>query len=332
MRHHLPGKRTFFVRSVFPVLLIVVILFLSACVPDAGKALTVSVAEQYGLAYAPLQIMREKGFLEAAMQDREKGGRPVTVNWVRLANTSAIREAMLANEIDVAFTGIPPFLLGVDQGMPWRMITGLSRCPVDLYVNDPSLTTLAALVGKHRIALPQPGSIQHVLLAMAAERELDRADIFDRQLVSMKHPDGMQALLSGKDITAHFTAPPYSFLEEDTAGIHPLLRGESAMGEPYSFLVGIAEPEFYEDTLRLDAFRDALERAILFIAENPGETARLLAESYGLTPEETETYLYGRDIFFETEIRGTETFVDFMVRTGYLQRRLALRELVPEEK
>jgi len=332
MRHHLPGKRTFFVRSVFPVLLIVVILFLSACVPDAGKALTVSVAEQYGLAYAPLQIMREKGFLEAAMQDREKGGRPVTVNWVRLANTSAIREAMLANEIDVAFTGIPPFLLGVDQGMPWRMITGLSRCPVDMYVNDPSLTTLAALVGKHRIALPQPGSIQHVLLAMAAERELDRADIFDRQLVSMKHPDGMQALLSGKDITAHFTAPPYSFLEEDTAGIHPLLRGESAMGEPYSFLVGIAEPEFYEDTLRLDAFRDALERAILFIAENPGETARLLAESYGLTPEETETYLYGRDIFFETEIRGTETFVDFMVRTGYLQRRLALRELVPEEK
>jgi len=167
---------------------------------------------------------------------------------------------------------------------------------------------------------------------MAAERELGRADIFDRQLVSMKHPDGMQALLSGKDITAHFTAPPYSFLEEDTAGIHPLLRGESAMGEPYSFLVGIAEPEFYEDNLRLDAFRDALESAILFLAENPGETARLLAESYGLTPEETETYLYGRNIFFETEIRGTETFVDFMVRTGYLQRRLALRELVPEEK
>ncbi len=47
-----------------------------------------------------------------------------------------------------------------------------------------------------RIALPQPGSIQHILLSMAAEKQLGKHDVFDNQLVTMKHPDGMTALES----------------------------------------------------------------------------------------------------------------------------------------
>ena len=331
MRHEIwiPGsgsKR----RPLFGLLFSALFL-LSGCGNRPHTNITVSVAEQYGLAYAPVQVMREMGFLESALRERAQAGQSVSVNWVKLANTSAIREAMLADEIDVAFAGIPPFLLGVNGGMPWRMITGLSRCPVDLYVNDSTITRLQDLVGSHRIALPQPGSIQHILLAMAAERELGRADVFDRQLISMKHPDGMQALLSGKDISAHFTAPPYSFTEADAEGISLLLRGEDAMGAPYSFLVGIAEPDFYEDAFRLEAFRDALTQSMAYIAENPSQTARMLAESYALTPEETETFLYQRGMVFEREIRGVEAFVDFMERAGYLQRHLTWEELVPEE-
>ena len=55
--------------------------------------------------------------------------------------------------------------------MDWKLIAGLSVCPVGL-VAGKSIPDFAALTEQHRIALPQPGSIQHILLSMAAEREL----------------------------------------------------------------------------------------------------------------------------------------------------------------
>jgi NitT/TauT family transport system substrate-binding protein len=319
-------------RLLFLLLPPLLLVPVAGCGSGSGSTLRISVAEQYGLAYAPVQLMREKGLLEAALAARAAPGQSVEVSWVKLANTSAIREAMLADEIDVAFTGIPPFLLGVDQGMPWRIISGLSSCPVDLYVNDASIRSLKDLIGKGRIALPQPGSIQHMLLAMAAERELGQADAFDRQLVSMKHPDGMQALLAGSDVTAHFTAPPYSFAEEAAEGIHRLLRGEEAFGGPYSFLVGISEPGFYKDDIRLEALRDALSGAMAFLGDQPGEAAALLAEEYGLTEDETRLYLERPDMVYTQDVLGVDAFVAFMHRTGYLQQAWSHSDLFAGEE
>lgn len=288
----------------------------------------VTVAEQYGLAYAPIQIMKEKGFLEAALKRRVTDGRPVRVKWVKLANTSAVREAMLADTLDVAFVGIPPFLIGLDQGTPWKLIAGLSECPLDLMVRTDSSTTLATLAGNGRIALPQPGSIQHILLAMAAERQLGNANLFDRQLVAMKHPDGMQSLLTGQELAAHFTAPPYNFLEADNAGAKSVLNGVEAMGEPFSFVAGIAETVFCADALRYDAFMEALDQSLAFIEAKPDETISLLAASFELNPETAREYLYQRGITFGKEIRGLDTFSDFMARVGYLKRRYTAEEAI----
>ncbi len=323
------GRRSFIppgIRMAVLALLVFVTALIGGCGQPEG--VDIIVAEQYGLAYAPIQIMKEKGFLEQALAKRTGVNQPVSVNWVKLANTAAIREAMLADSLDVAFVGIPPFLIGLDQGMPWKMITGLSECPLDLMVHESSVPDFQSLVGAGKIALPQPGSIQHILLAMAAEKQLGDASIFDRQLVSMKHPDGMQALLSGQDIVAHFTAPPYNFMESETVGFRSVLTGEAAMGEPFSFIVGIAQPALYEDKIRIEAFMEALDQSFAFIDENRDETVALLAASFELSPEQTEEFLFERGIRFGPEIRGTSAFSTFMTRTGYIGRQYDVEELV----
>jgi len=320
------GLKSGTVRVLAVSLLAFAILLTSSC--SRPGEVRISVAEQYGLAYAPIQIMKEKGFLEQALARRVSDGQTVSVNWIKLANTASIREAMLADSLDVAFVGIPPFLIGVDQGMPWKMIAGLSECPLDLMGSQAAVPDLSSLVGAGKIALPQPGSIQHILLAMAAEKQLGNATIFDRQLVSMKHPDGMQALLSGQEVVAHFTAPPYNFMESDAAGIHSLLTGEDAMGEPFSFIVGIAGPELFEDKVRYEAFMEALDQSFTYLAENHTETVSLLSASFELSPEMTEDYLYERGISFGPGIRGTAAFSAFMARTGYIGRQYDVQELV----
>ena len=328
----LPRRKTQNLPSaaVFCLLLsLALALLLAGCSKPA--VLKISVAEQYGLAYAPIQIMQENGFLEAALHNAATVDQTVQVEWIKLANTSAIQEAMLADQLDVAFVGIPPFLIGRDQGMPWSIFTGLSECPVELLSNDPSIKDLPSLVDAGKIALPQPGSIQHILLAMGAEQQLGDATRLDRQLVAMKHPDGLQALLSGQDIVAQFTAPPYNFIAAATPGIEVILTGEEAFGEPYSFIVGIAEDAFLQDDVRRQAFQQALDQSIQFMAEHPAETVAILAASYELTEEQTQQYLFGQRLVFGTSIRGVDHFAEFMQRSGYLEQAYGQEDVVWQE-
>ena len=302
----------------FVIISLTVTVFSGCTRANQPDTIRLSIAEQYGLAYAPLQIMKMKGFLETEIAQIAPGA-AVQVTWQKLANTAAIQEAMVAGALDVAFVGIPPFLIGADQGMPWYIFTGLSECPVELYVNDPSMVSLKDLADQGKIAVPQPGSIQHILLAMAAEKSMGDPGRFDQQLISMKHPDGLQALIHHVDIVAQYTSPPYNFIAADTPGLHRLSSGEEAMGEPYSFIVGIAQKPFLENEITFKAFQRALARSIAFIRDNPDQTSELLAKSYELSVPITQEYLYHREIVYTQEVKGLHSFAQFMAKTGYIK-------------
>jgi NitT/TauT family transport system substrate-binding protein len=282
---------------------------------------TLKIAEQYGLAYAPIQIMKEKGLLETALPG-------VTIEWEQLGNTTAIREAMLSDYLDVGFLGIPPFLIGYDNGMPWKIMTGLTVSPLGLVTNDSTIQSLNDLQDNGKIALPQPGSIQHILLAMAAEGELGEADLFDNQLIAMNHPDGYQALVSNTEVVAHFTSPPYLFQEMDIEGNQVILTGEEAMGEPFSFIVGVCTEDFYQKEDYYEGVLIAVSEAIRFIDEEREETIQILAQAYDLDEATVEDYLYNRGIDYTQEILGVEPFIEFMTNNDYLTKEIQAKDVI----
>lgn len=298
------------------------VLFLVGCKSNDHK--DIKIAQQYGLAYAPLQIMMDKGLLEKKLGDE------YSVTWVKLANTAAIREAMLADNLDVGFVGIPPILIGVDQSMPWKIMTGLSVSPLGLVTDDESIVSLQDLVDRGKIALPQPGSIQHILLTMAAEKTMDKADAFDNQLVSMSHPDGLQALFADNEVKAYFASPPYLFQALEHKENHVILTGEEAMGEPFTFIVGVCPKEFYENKECYKAFLEALNEAITFINESRDETVELLSKSYGLDKNVTKNYLYEQGISYTNEIMGLNKFSSFMYEEGYIEKEYTEDEVIWE--
>lgn len=299
------------------------ILSLTGCAPAEEKPL--AIADQYGMGYAPLEVMKHEGYLEKHL------GVAVPVKWVKLGNTTAIRESMLSGNLDVGFMAIPPFLIGVDTGMPWKIFTGLSSSPLGLITRDPEIISLEDLADKGKIALPQPGSIQHILLAMAAQREIGDPNVFDNQLIAMKHPDGMQALLSGTEVAAHFTAPPYLQQELAEPGVRQLLSGEEAFGGPFTFIVGVAQPDFLENEERRLALQAALEDALNFMAENPDETAALLAEAYEMEPEAVREQIYHQGLAYQTQIEGIEGFAVFMTEAGYLSQTPETQDILWQE-
>ncbi|MDC7222050.1 MAG: ABC transporter substrate-binding protein [Spirochaetales bacterium] len=309
---------SFLKDKIIILLICVFVLTFSSCSKKASPN-RITIAEQYGLAYAPLQIMREKGFLEEINPRAE-------VHWVTLGNTAAIREAALAGDVDAGFLGIPPYLISYDKGMTWKIATGLSQSPLGLVVNDDLINGQNEFDSKTLLALPQPGSIQHILLAMGLENQYGEHDRWDEALVSMNHPDGMNALFNGA-VAGHFTSPPYLFREMDESGYSLYMTGREAMGGPFTFIVGVVTEDFYNHNPGL--YRDylkALDQSIDFIKRNRKETLEILGSLYELEPEVLSDYLYDRGMVYSQDVLGLEVFLDFMA-----ERDMISDDISPEE-
>lgn len=293
----------------------------------------IRVAEQHGLAYVPLAIMQVEGYLEEELE--ATGEASTRVEWIRTGNAATIREAMLAGRLDIGFMGIPPFLIGLDRGTEWRLVTGLSEAPLGLVTLREEYRSIEDLSPADRVALPQPGSIQHILLAMAADREFDDPRRFDDQLVSMGHPEGLSALLAGRDVAAHFTSPPFLFDALSEPGSTLLLDGREAFGGRFTFIIGVVAPEWPGDRreeVRVQAFLDALDRAVSrarmlqeqlrdeSVAGDPDPLLERLAEFYTIDVAALRRQLQFPGMVYTRQVHGVERFVEHMDRYGYLDR------------
>lgn len=272
---------------------------------------TLRLAVQYGLGYAPLTIADEMGYFERYGYQ---------VEWTQFGSGGAIREALVAGELDVGMMGIPPFLIGWDKGAPWKIASGVCVMPLGLQTYKDDVRHLADFGAGDRIAYPSPGSIQHILLSMAAEKQLGDPTALDHLGVAMAHPDAAAFLLSRKEVTAHFTSPPYLMQELSAEGVHQVVDGFDAFGGQFTFLVAVATEEFHDgDPAGYAAFVLALADAVAFINDQPEQASALLAESFKLDVVTTAQYLTWPGVNYTTTLHGVMGFAPFMQAAGYIE-------------
>ncbi|MDQ6674709.1 MAG: ABC transporter substrate-binding protein, partial [Chloroflexota bacterium] len=120
-----------------------------------AEATTIRIARQPGLGYLPLIVMREQKLIE-------KRAPWVTPEWRELTSGPVIRDAMIAGQLDLGSGGVAPFLEGYDRGVKWKTTGAMNLMPLYLVVNKPEIKTLKDFTPADKIALPAPGSIQHV--------------------------------------------------------------------------------------------------------------------------------------------------------------------------
>lgn len=295
-------------------------MFLAGCRSDNGKPAPrmekqqVTIAVQYGLAYAPLQIVQEKELMEKYLPGSE-------VVWKQLGTGPVIRDAMVAGEVDLGFMGISPFLVGWDKGARWKICTASGSQPVILVTNNERIKTIYDFTIEDRIASPALASIQHILLAMEAEKKLGDARILDNILLSVTHPDAMAGLLSTRDVTAHFSSPPYLYKELEEPGITAVLDGEDAFGGEFTFIFGVATEQFHEESpVAYNAFIGAFNEAIAFINNNPREAAEILAPRYNISVEDTFGYLTFAGTNYCSTPYGIMGFAEFMYQQGFIDK------------
>src|SRR5258708_34964407 len=88
---------------------------------------------------------------------------------------------------------------------------------------------------------------------MAAEAALGgKFDALDHLTVSMAHPDGMVAMLSGKsEITGQFTSAPFMYQELQHTRVHHVLSSYEALGGPSTINLEWTTTKFHDQNPRL---------------------------------------------------------------------------------
>ncbi len=256
----------------------------------AGKGDTLNLAYQYGLSYAPAVIAQDQKYIEDAY-NKATGG-TLTITWNQMSSGADINTAIAAGELDGGFMGGAPAITGVTKGLGYKIFTNLSGQEHGMMSNDPSISSLGDLIGSDKqIALVNIGSIQHIILGKALSENGYDAHALDANIVAMKHPDGKAALESGV-VSCHLTSSPYIFAEKENPDLHEIKEVSEAYKTDYSFIVGIASEDLYNNKPEVyKALCDGIQAGMDLLNSDPEKAAAITCELDGNTPDVELDYI-----------------------------------------
>lgn len=274
----------------------------------------VVIAPGLGLGHAPLTIMRQLGLLEKKFPD-------VEVEWITAAGGAALRDGIIAGQIDVGAGGPGPFMIGWDKGVEWKVLGSQVMLDLWLVTKDPNVKSLDDITPEMQISVTSPDSAMAIALRKNAQDVLGDSNIFDKQLVSMAHPDAYQALING-NIALAYTSPPYQWDLVEKEGAHKVIGSNEAFGA-VSFSALLMATKFWDNyPTYAQAIYDALVEAQTYLTENPAEAAKVLSEADGGSPSATqyEAWLKRPDLVYDADPRGFLAQAKFMKEIGLISK------------
>lgn len=306
-------------KRILAILLIVVmVVAFAGCAKTESKGnekndysnYTIRFAQQYGMQYAPVYVMQKLGLLEELLPG-------VKLEWNNFGGGAAINEALISNQLDVAFMGIPPALIAIDKGVDYRIACGICVPPAELIVrSDAGIASLSDIKAEDKLAVPGIGSIQHIMLSMAAKNILGNANALDNNLIPMANPDAYAALISGTDVTGHFASMPY-IDKEIKDGMKSILSADDAGGG--ASIVCVATKAFAENPELYEALITGINKAIELINAQDEATIKIIAETEKITVEAAKTYATWPGTIYTTDLHKVNELAKFMFEAGYLK-------------
>ncbi len=312
------------------LLVIIVMLQIVACGTSAGSETEsatnvseveaeLSIAYQYGLAYAPAIICQNNKLIEDAYE--KATGKKVTVVWNLMSSGADINTGIASGSIDVGFMGIAPAITGVANGVGYKIFTNVSGQEHGMMTNKENINSLGDLIGSsEQVALVNIGSIQHIILGMALDANGYDAHSLDSNIVAMKHPDGMTALESG-NVACHLTSNPYIYKEHENVSLHELVEVKNAWSTDNSFIVGVASEKLNSENPELySALCLAIQEAMDSINSDFEAAAKITSEYDGNSFEDELTYMKAGS--YSSATSGILNLAKFMYANQFIDKEI----------
>jgi sulfonate transport system substrate-binding protein len=311
------------VRLLLPALAAAAFVF--AVSTSLAQTKTVRLAKQFGISYLPLTIIEEKKLLE---EHGKKLGLDLKTEWVTFVSGAPMNEAIISGNLEFASGGVGPLLTiwGKTKGaLGVKGVAAINSMPLYLNTINPDVKSIKDFTDKDRIALPAVKvSIQAVTLAMAAEKAFGpgQQSKLDALTVSLSHPDGMSAMMSGKsEITAHFSSAPFQYQQLEDKRVRKVLDSYEVLGGPHTFNAVWTTSAFHKENPKImQALLAALDDAMAQIKNDPAAAAALWvkAENSKLPVAEAERIIRLPENEWTTTPKKIMDYADYMSRVGML--------------
>lgn len=311
-------------RSAVSMLCGALVLSVSACGgddADASRSTTVHFATKENFAYLPIYVMIDEGILKKHIPG-------VKIEFMGVNSSVDAANGVVSGRVDATIAGTTSFLTAWANHVPWKIASGSSTAQIKLIAKKGRYQRLADIGAKARIAYPSPGSIQDLVLAMAAKNQLGDANDFKNRLQPLGEPDASNALKSG-NVDLDFTQSPFSDKLLADPGYTTVLDSKDVVGKAALAVFVLSDKFSRSDPKVRAALATAFAETLDFINQNPEKAAQValnhkIGTDLAADKASIAANTYGKSI------EGIETLATFMSREGFIKREAKATEYVDE--
>ncbi len=269
----------------FVVIFIGLFVFFTSSSVALAEVKKVRLAKQFGFGFLPFIVMVEKNLIEKHAKAAGLGD--IEVTQFTFGSGAVMNDALISGNLDFASGGVTPMikLWGKTRGiLDVKAVAATSAMPLYLNTINPTVKSVKDFTDKDRIAVAAVKvSLPAVILQMGVAKVfgIKNYDKLDHLTVSMKHPDAMVAMLSGKsEITSHLTSTHYMLQELEDPRVHKVFSSYDVLDGPHSFLTIWATSKFRQKNPKTySAFIAALDDAMDIINKDKHAAAELYVKA-----------------------------------------------------
>lgn len=263
------------------------------------------------------------------------------VKWQLYGTGPAIIEAFERDEIDMAYIGLPPVIIGIDRGIKIRCVAGghiegtvlASRQDMKAYPEITDLRDILPQFSGHRIGVPGKGSIHDVIMTEL----LDRFKLKERiKVINFKWADqALEAFIKG-DVMATIGTPALAVAIMRYGNGKILYPPSMLWPNNPSYGIVVSEKLLDNDRDCIEKFLQIHENATALLRDKPEDVSEVISRFIGIVDKDfvLETIMLSPRYcaqLTEGYINATMGFVKAMKRVGYINKNIERDDIFETE-
>ncbi|HET6365436.1 MAG TPA: ABC transporter substrate-binding protein [Nitrospirota bacterium] len=250
------------------------------------------------------------------------------IEWKLMGTGPAIMKAFGRGELDMAYIGLPPAIIGIDQGIKVTCVAGghvegTVMAGKAQWTGFPETKDLGMILRQfrgHRIGVPGKGSIHDVILFDCIERfGLER----EIEIINYPWADLVTEAVVKDEVSAALGTPALAVAIKRFAGGRLLYPPSRLWPDNPSYGIIVDTGYLERETATVEKFLGLHEEATEFIRRRPADAARLIADYVGIVDEHfvLDTLMLSPKYcaqLTEGYLKSTMKFVTVLKKLGYI--------------
>jgi len=259
------------------------------------------------------------------------------VEWKLFGTGPAIVDSFRKGELDLAYIGLPPAIIGIDKGVEIKCIAGghvegTVFCGKNQYKGFPEIYDLEEILQQFRglrIGVPGKGSTHDVILTEYLERFNLKKEI---GVVNFKWADQVTEAIVKDEVAAAIGTPALAVAIERYANGRVIYPPSKIWPNNPSYGI-LADKKFLaREKGLIGSFLVLHEEATACLRNRPGDAAKMISDYVGFVDAEfvMDTLKISPKYcaqLTDSYINSTMEFVEVLKKLGYITRKISFEEI-----